>query len=213
MKRTVGLTLVATWWALTGLLGVPVAEAATTCSGTVSGGTIEGDVFVPPGSTCSLRDGATVRGDVLVRAATLVINSSSVLGDVIADQGDVRLRTAFVGGSLAVRQGAAISLFSVVAGDMRLESLRLGAGLDLAGVLSTDVGGALTLAGTQPSAQPFAIASSSVERSVVVRGNQSPVEIDSNDIGGALACDLNVPPPTGGNNRAAGGKFGQCASL
>ncbi|PMC39891.1 hypothetical protein CJ227_02495 [Micrococcus luteus] len=91
--------------ALTGLVAAPAAQAATTCTGTVTERTISGDLTVPSGATCTLVD-STVIGDFLwvEPNATLITEDSTTgaythldrgatlratggsFGDVIADR-------------------------------------------------------------------------------------------------------------------------------
>jgi hypothetical protein len=52
-----------------------------------------------------------------------------------------------------------------------------------------------------------------VEGNVKVEGNRGDIEISGNEISGNLTCFDNSPPPTGGGNRVAGNKEGQCRAL
>src|SRR5215469_14809647 len=67
------------------LAGGENARAAhTNCTGSITSTTIDGDVFVPKGASCTLTD-VTVDGSVLVfKRASLTVNGGTITGNVHA---------------------------------------------------------------------------------------------------------------------------------
>lgn len=111
MKRLLAIAASAAL-ALGGLtLGAPSASADDrTCTGTISGGHVDGNVIIPAGATCTL-SGVTVEGNVQSQG-----------------HASVTVRGSTIGGNIQLEQGGAVNLNgNVVDGDIQLFSNRSGA--------------------------------------------------------------------------------------
>lgn len=165
------------------------AGAETTCTGTMGATTIDDDVVVPTGASCSL-DGTTVTGNVLVQpGATLSARGASIDGNVQDDNGDaahVSLVDTSVGGNVQLESGTSASVRDGhVDGDVQLESNT----------------GQLTTSGT------------TIGGNLQANQNSGGVTITGNTIDGNLQCQSNDPAPTGGDNVVQGDAEGQCSDL
>jgi hypothetical protein len=96
------------------LAALPTARAAdTTCTGNITGGTVNGNLIVPPGQTCQLFD-VTVTGNVVVgTGASLGVfpvtgQTVTIHGNVAADRCNFAGVQTFGDG---VFQSEAISIF------------------------------------------------------------------------------------------------------
>ncbi|MFC5846992.1 hypothetical protein [Deinococcus petrolearius] len=110
------------------LAALPTAGAADlNCSGTVSGRTIDGDVKVRPGATCTLNN-VRVNGDIEVgRGSSLTVTSSQVQGNVESEDGFARITISgsTVDGDVEAERGGVVSLSNTrVSGDIELERNR-----------------------------------------------------------------------------------------
>jgi hypothetical protein len=170
------------------------ALAATVCNGPLDGVTIQGNLTVPDGASCTL-SGSTVTGNVTVSAGGQFFSGSSTIqGKVSGDSVDeVGLDGGtVVKGSVTV-SGAFVRLFLV----------------------GVRVNGNVTLSGNATNG-PLSVESSTIGGNLTVSGNTSGFgspAIANNSIGGNLSCEGNVPAPSGGGNAVSGRQTGQCASL
>ena len=158
------------------------------CTGTLGAVSIDDDLIVPSGASCSLI-GTVVEGNVLVGVeATLQASGVDIDGNIQADgQAAVNVGDdSQIGGDVQVEQGASAAVMSsVIGGNIQYES-NTGA---LAAVGNT-VGGDI---------QAFQ--------------NTGGVTISDNEVDGNLQCLGNSPAPTGGGNVVEGNKEDQCAGL
>ena len=82
------------------VVAVPTAFGATTCTSTLSGGTINGPVVVPSGASCEI-DNAKVNGNISVRSgAELGTNNTVVNGSISADGAHLKLFTTTITGEI-----------------------------------------------------------------------------------------------------------------
>ncbi len=178
--------------ALLALIAVGLASPAgadVTCTGTIGATTIDDNVVVPTGGSCTL-DGTTITGNVLVQpGATLDAQSASINGNVQdtgGDAGHVSLVGTSVGGSVQLESGTSASVRDGhVDGDIQLESNT----------------GQLTTSGT------------TIGGNLQANHNSGGVTLTGNTIDGNLQCQSNDPAPTGGDNLVGGDAEGQCANL
>ena len=213
-SKTAVSTLVLVFGTVTGLVTAPAAGAEAVCNTTFQGATIEGDLVVPAGADCQLLLGTVVHGSVVVRdGGALFVNRSSIEGNLGAEGGHLTLRIGRVSGNLTARHGSFAMLGGDIGGTVLLEGLLPTPNLVVSGLLTGHFTGDVILRGMSMSDKPFSISDSFFDRSLLVYGNQVPVEITFNRVGGVMACDGNVPPPTGHDNTAVLGKLGQCASV
>jgi hypothetical protein len=214
---------------------VPAARAAdTTCPPAISSGTINGNLTVPAGVTCTLGPGTvTVTGNVHVgKGASLTVKP---LGG----------QTVTIGGNVQAAQCNAVTLapfadgFISVGGNVHIQNCTAESGYD---GLPPDSAGPVTISGNfacdHNSAECIArggfvsgnvrvdnnsnVGGSGAELlfnhvggNVEVNNNSGglAVTVASNTIGGNLQCARNTPGVTGGlsPNHVTGSKQGQCA--
>jgi hypothetical protein len=190
--------------ALGALLAIAPGALAgdVSCATTIEGVTIDGNIVVPDGATCTLIK-ATVTGNVKVgRGASLVVESllleepkSTIAGNVQADHcGQV-----FIGGP-----------GQVVGGNVQIQHCT-----GESGILQLHLGGNFQC--HDNTADCFAD-SDLVGGNVQVNNNVSPgvpSDISDNSILGNLQCQGNSPAPTdsSGANTVEGNKQGQCAGF
>ncbi|WP_019588030.1 hypothetical protein [Deinococcus apachensis] len=97
---------------------------ALPCGGVIAARTINGDIEVPQGRVCTLRN-LQVNGEVRVeRGASLTVQNTRIAGDLRAGSGFARLtvRSSVVTGRLAAQGGGAVDIRDArVEGDLRLE--------------------------------------------------------------------------------------------
>lgn len=93
------------------------------CSGTISGRTINGDVTVPRGLSCTLVN-TRVNGDVEVeRGASLTVRNTRIDGDLETEDGFARIGVAssVVNGDIEAEKGGSVNVEDVrVSGDIQL---------------------------------------------------------------------------------------------
>lgn len=127
MKRTLlaALTLVP----LLPLLTLPTAQAQSDdliCSGTLNGRTLNRDVKVRNGATCTLV-GTRLTGDSDIeveRGGTLIVRNSTVNGDIQGDDGfrAVTVTGSVINGDIELERGGNVLIENVrVNGDISLE--------------------------------------------------------------------------------------------
>jgi hypothetical protein len=173
----------------------------TRCVGALGNHTIPGDLVVPDGAGCALRN-ATVKGNVLVGrdGGLRVFGNVRILGDIRIDRCDY---ASFE----PLEPAAPIS----VEGNVEIEHCR-----GSTGKLFT--GGMVRISGNfacrDNSAPCFAVALS-IYGNPVVNGNSGGVSyIERSTIIGNLECAWNTDVSNYGDpNRVAGKRLGQCAGL
>jgi hypothetical protein len=157
------------------------------CVGTIGAVTVNDNLTVPEGATCSL-EGTRVRGNVDVEeGATLLATGASVLGNVDGDgAAGVSLSDSLVGGRIQiVRGGTGSVLGSTVRGDLVFSE----------------------------NADAVEASDNLIRGSLQADRNTGGVTIQDNRIRNNLQCSENDPAPTGGGNRVGGNKTGQCEGL
>ncbi|WP_432558735.1 hypothetical protein [Granulicoccus sp. GXG6511] len=113
MKRTVSLVFATA--ALAGsaiVLSAPIAHADDyVCRGTITNRSIDGDVVVPSGATCTI-NGGDIDGNVKVyRNATVHVNGTTVKGNLQAENHrHVASARARIDGSIQLKQGGSADL-------------------------------------------------------------------------------------------------------
>lgn len=164
----------------------------TLCTGTLSGS--YGSVVVPAGQSCSL-SGATVRGDVHVRARGILVvdPGTKIRGDIKAGH----CRSVTLNGPVEVR------------GDVHIERCNADSGYTGPGV---EIGGSFVC---HDNAARCHAEGGRVGGDVKIFDNTSaaPSEVSLNTIGGDLKCDDNSPAPGHalGANAIGGRALKQCA--
>lgn len=115
-----------------------------------------------------------------------------------------RINRSTINGTITVGRGATLVMFASpsrgalkATGHARVE------------IRSSTIGGAATLS----QGRAALILASNISGNLVLTGNRGAQRVSSNTIAGDLRCLNNVPAPIGGQNRAMGGKFGQCRRL
>jgi hypothetical protein len=176
--------------AVAALLAVaPVAQAEErVCRGTIGAKTVD-NLRVPQGASCTL-EGTKVQGTIKVEnAANLVAKNVRVIGNV-QSQGfkNIKLVGSTVGGSVQLENG-----------------LEGGFG----NVSRTKVNGDVQYFSNEAK---MAARDNTMLANLQVVGNSGGVTLTDNRISENMQCKENVPPPTGGGNRA-GDKEDQCAAL
>jgi uncharacterized membrane protein len=171
------------------LAAAPVAQAEErVCRGTIGAKTVD-NLRVPQGASCTL-EGTKVQGTIKVEnAANLVARNVRVIGNV-QSQGfkNIKLVGSAVGGSVQLENG-----------------LEGGFG----NVVKTKVNGDVQYFSNEAK---MAARGNTLLANLQVVGNTGGVTLTDNRISENMQCKENVPPPTGGGNRA-GDKEDQCAAL
>jgi hypothetical protein len=163
----IGAVLAAVAASVVAAAGPARADLVTSCTGTASGVTVPGDLFVPAGQSCELTD-VTVTGNTTVRAdANLILTTSTLSGTLVVQAngfadltgtsvgGATRLNNAFgiyaQGGTIAGNVTVAGAGFSYgtgtsyggsitsTSGETYLRSARVGRNVSTSGDLLTDV--------------------------------------------------------------------------
>jgi hypothetical protein len=198
---------------------VPGAGAAdpvepTFCEGTIANQVIDGDVFVPYTTSCTLQN-VIVRGSVIaeVDAEVVTLDRTAVTGDVVSQGHRLVLDRAAVNGAVSgteARDGVSITR-SVVRGNLRTNNVEtaLTIGSPTDATRGNVIGGMLTVSGTFGEGT---VARNAVAGDLVVRDNFAQVAVRRNVVRGALGCTGNDPAPVGSGNVAAS-KTGQCAGF
>jgi hypothetical protein len=197
-----GLALVAGFALL--IAGGQNAQAAhTTCTGSLTGPPIDGDVFVPKGASCTLTD-VTVEGSVLVfKRASLTVNGGTITGDVHASN------CVFV--KLSPDSS---NVEPAVNGSVRISHCTNSSAVPGSGVTAGgDIGGNFICNNNRDSCE---LIGATVGNNVLVHHNLSDTAsvVSANMIGGNLGCEANRPAPTAGGapNTVSGNKQGQCSA-
>ena len=191
--RTTTVTLAAVLalgMAIAALLAVaPAAQAEErVCRGTIGARTVD-NLKVPQGASCSL-EGTRVKGTINVEnGANLTARNVRVIGNV-QSQGfkNIKLVGSTVGGSVQLENG-----------------LEGGVG----NVARTKVNGDVQYFSNEAR---MVARLNTILANLQVVGNSGGVTLTDNRIAENMQCKENVPPPTGGGNRA-GDKEDQCATL
>ncbi|HEX2155150.1 MAG TPA: hypothetical protein VHL52_14390 [Acidimicrobiia bacterium] len=158
------------------------------CIGSLGAVTIDDDLIVPSGYSCTL-NGTTVQENVLVASgATLIANGVSVDGNIQAEgHATVTIEgNSTIGGDIQADDGGSV------------------------GVAGSDVGGNIQVESNEGD---FLITDNTVDGDIQFNDNDGPSDISDNTVGGNLQCQGNQPPPTGGGNAVEGDKEDQCSGL
>ena len=202
MMTKLGLALAAGFALL--IAGGQNARAAhTNCTGTVTGGTIDGNVFVPKGASCTLTD-VTVDGSVLVfKRASLTVNGGTITGSVHASNcvfvkllPDASKVVPTVNGNVHISH-------------CRNSSASPGSGLTAGG----EIDGNFICNNNRDSCD---VIGATIGNNVLLHHNVSSAAsvVSANTIGGNLGCEANDPAPTasGTPNTVTGDKEGRCSA-
>jgi len=182
------------------------ARADVSCTTTITGTTVKGNLDVPKGSICTL-NGTTVTGNVTVEGA-LQTCPASIHGNL---QGNHAKWLAIgcgssVGGDVQADHTLSfppvpISAFNenylcntTVGGNVQIQQSLTAAPWDI-GTEDECTGGPATVAGN-----------------LQFNNNNAASDISNNIVGGDLSCQNNVPAPTGSNDTAKQ-TSGQCAGF
>lgn len=187
LKRIVAVTFA-------GLLALAVMAPAAlaeerVCRGTIGARTVD-NLRVPQDSSCTLNS-TRVKGTIKVEnGAKLVANGVRVVGNVQSEgfQAITLREGSRVGGSVQLKNG-----------------LSGGVGK----VLSTRINGDLQFEANEAT---MTARNSTILANLQAFQNTGGVVLQNNTIAENLQCKENVPPPTGGGNKA-GDKEDQCAAL
>jgi Tannase and feruloyl esterase len=189
--RTFGLALTLAAVALLG--GGATARANTSCTGPLSG-TVNGNIVVPKGASCTLSN-ATVSGDVhVLQNASLTIDATeqptTINGNVVANG----CTSALLEGGVTVSDSVQIEQCSQQSGFIG-PGVKIGANFQCI----NNPGGCEAELGT-------------VQGSVQIEGSNSS-DISLVSVGGNLQCGGNTPAPTHnfGPDFVTGAEEGQCA--
>lgn len=161
-----------------------------------------GDIPCPPGFAETTVDGnlvitgecrldrTTVKGNVLLYSGgSLIATGINVIGSVQADSANfVDIDNSRINGS--------VQLDKMVSGTSVISD--------------SSIGGSVQLKDNRSRVEVIA---NDVTQDVQAFNNSGGVVIAANDIDGNLQCKDNVPAPGGSDNRVAGNKDDQCASL
>jgi hypothetical protein len=167
---------------------LPAFADDISCTGPIGARTIDGNVIVPRGRSCTLT-GTRVIGNVELRddAQVLIRGEANVDGNVQTDgAARVRIRYSTIGGN--------VQLTGI---DTSLESL----------VVHSRVGGTVDW---NDNGAPFLIRFSEVDSDVKVNQNSALARVFDNTVGGNLQCQSNEPAPKGARNIVYGSKEDQC---
>jgi hypothetical protein len=221
------------------LLATPVANAWVVvgpppfqCNTTISDGTINTNLIVPPNATCTLLN-VTVTGNVDVeQGASLQVNPGptqkvTINGNVDANKCNsvaLGIRSNVgpisVGGNVSIRNCTGTGSFE--------KNVTIGNNVVCSGNASCVVDritiqGNLTVDNNRSSTLQNSITGTTVSGNVKFSGNTggntgAPSDVNfivRNTIGGNLTCNNNTPPPIneGATNIVTGNKSGQCANL
>jgi hypothetical protein len=166
------------------------------CTGTIGAASIDGNVIVPAGATCTLV-GTRVDGNVLVKSnARLNAKGVRVEGNIQAENHLYVL--------VAPRTVDGDAVRARVNGDIQLVS---GGGSE---VRRTAIGGQLQ---SKENNRSQVAKRNTVGGDLQAFSNSGGYQISGNVIDGNLQCKSNNPAPTGGNNKVAGIREDQCKNL
>ena len=196
------------------------AEAAkpTTCTGTISSGTL-GNVVVPVGESCVLNGSVVVRGNIVVEeSASLTVSGIMIKGNVQANEADGIVITAPFGGQTEIGKNVQIQESSGgvsvsradIGGNVLIEEQNTDTGC--IGVSNNIIGGNLVLHENAGS-QCINVGGNTIGGNLELTENKIPGEflIETNTIGGNLVCADNDPLPSVGGQIVAGDI--ECESL
>lgn len=221
-------TLAAVSLAATSLIAfAPDAAAADrTCRSSFTDTTVNGNVNVPIGATCTLTR-VIVKGDIKVaRGATLVTHDGRVTGNVQGENAPraITLNRTIISGNVQTKNAAGQVYLNRarVTGDVQAERNKGLVRLYRAWVLG-DVQTKYTFSRVELSTiggnvqheegLTSRVVSNWINGDVQVFKNRGEQRISSNTIRGNLQCKENNPRPVGGNNEVRGSKEDQCRSL
>ena len=182
--------------------GENARAAHTNCTGSLTNTTIDGDVFVPKGASCTLTD-VTVDGNVLVfKKASLTVNGGTITGNVHASN------CVFV--KLSPGSGAA----PTVNGNVHISHCTNSSASPGSGVTAgAEIDGSFICNNNRDFCE---VIDATVGDNVLLHHNVSNTAsvVSGNTIGGNLGCEANDPAPTasGAPNTVTGDKEGQCSA-
>lgn len=170
------------------LVATPVWADDIRCTSTIGAVTVDSNVIVPAGRSCTL-DGTRVKGNVELRdrAQILIRNGADVDGNVQTD-GANRVRI----------------LNSEIGGNIQLSGIHFD---QASQVLHSYIGGTIDWNGNSSVVQ---IQYNHVDSDIKVNQNGGLASIYDNVVGGNLQCQSNQPAPRGARNIVHGNKEDQC---
>lgn len=201
------------------------ASAARTCSGSLKSTTVQGDLHVPAGASCTAY-GVTVRGDVkIARGGTLRFSSGQVDGNVQGTSAPhtVSVYNARVRGDVQATSARYVKVQgSTVDGNVQTERTR-----DGQHVVTSRVGGDVQSTQTNTrvdknridgdvqhkDGRHLSLRSNVIGGNAQIEDNRYWQRVYGNTIRENLDCSGNSPAPVGSGNRVGGSKTGQCRGL
>jgi hypothetical protein len=202
MMTKFGLALAAGFALL--IAGGQNARAAhTNCTGSLTGTTIDGDVFVPKGASCTLTD-VTVDGSVLVfKRGSLTVNGGTITGNVHASD-CVYVKLSPDSSNVVPTVNGTVHISHCTN-----SSASPGSGVTAGG----EIDGSFICNNNRDSCE---VIGATVGNNVLLHHNISNTAsvVSASTIGGNLGCEANKPAPTasGAPNTVTGDKAGQCSA-
>ena len=198
------------------LTGVQSCIAGTTeCTSTIKGGTIQGDVDVPPGAECLLLL-VTVTGNVTDRGF-LLFDFGIIGGNLVADHASaLRLNATLVYGNVQADHTSGPQASSIcgssIFGDLQIQesgsAAYWGIGfVDDCGLAGNSVHGNMDV---HDNVGQVNVGQNIVGGNLDLNNNTGRSQIAYNTVFGSLGCQNDNPTPTGAGNTAVQ-KTGQCA--
>jgi hypothetical protein len=199
------------------LAAVPAARAdnTTTCTGNINGGTVDGNLIVPPGPQCILF-GVTVTGNVQVQTnAFLFID----IDQVTTIDGNLRVETGATFGFASIGHPSSMIVHGNVNADKcnnaSLYLVKVDGNVSIQSCTTRIFVGNTQIAGNFDCSHNSAgceLENSTVTGNVQINNNES-ADVGSqgiNTISGNLQCSGNTNI-VGGSNNVSGHKQGQCS--
>jgi alpha-galactosidase len=186
------------------MLRVAPASVDAACASVALGGTIGGNLNVPADTFCGLSN-VTIGGNVSVGAgAYLAANGGKVNGNVQSHGGNVLLATTSVTGNVDAQQAAVQLRGASVGGNVLLDHAN-----GLAVVCGATIGGNLII---QNAAAHADLCGNTVGGNIQAHNNTGAVWVLDNNAGGNVQCTNDSPPVTSNGNVGKGHEQGECSA-
>jgi predicted acyltransferase (DUF342 family) len=184
------------------LAAIPARADNTSCTGSLSGQTINGNLVVPDGASCRIGDNVSVTGNVLVGTGAFL----RVPGGNVTISGNLQANRCK---TVAIEPQGPVS----VGGSVAIHSCTPQAN-QLLGYFALDA--SVTIAGSflcQSNSGPCTALRGSIGDNATISQNTGGTSnVSGNTIGGNLLCFGNTSV-AGGSDTVGGKKLGQCAGL
>ncbi len=208
-------------------LAAPPAGSAA-CVGTLPPGTYA-SIYVPPNGSCTLND-VRILGDATADTGSSLIlfTNGSIGGDLTAASGSqvyedtgwtVDGATSGASNTILTLDGTVRNVRLYQASGLYMQNATVRGSIAAArtqagSIFASTIAGDVTITGT-PAGNPGWTVSGpgqTIGGNVLVLGNQSPTDVDTNEIRRNLACYGNTPPTINYANIVRGQSLGQCAT-